>query len=43
MDGTVDATDLNSLALNWQSAANKWSDGDFNADGMVNVADLNMR
>ena len=41
LDGTVNALDLNALALNWQQDVARWSAGDFNADGMVNAADLN--
>ncbi len=41
LDGTVDAADLNNLALNWQQSIDKWSGGDFTADGVVNSADLN--
>ena len=42
LDGRVNATDLNNLALNWQQNSNAaWSGGDFTADGMVDVTDLN--
>ncbi len=43
LDGSVDATDLNNLALNWRKTENValWSAGDFTADGNVNAADLN--
>ena len=42
LDGTVDAQDLNSMAVNWQQSIAKWSAGDFTADGEVNAADLNL-
>ncbi len=42
LDGQVDATDLNALALNWRRTnADSWSQGDFNGDSIVNAADLN--
>lgn len=41
LDGMVDATDLNALALNWQANISAWSGGDFTADGVVNAGDLN--
>ena len=43
LDGLVNATDLNDLALNWQSQVlvDPWTKGDFTADGSVNAADLN--
>ena len=41
LDGSVDATDLNNLALNWRRNVTEWSGGDFTADGIVNAADLN--
>ena len=41
LDGTVNATDLNALALNWQGNTSTWSGGDFIVDGVVNVEDLN--
>ena len=41
LDGQVDATDLNNLALNWQQEVATWSGGDFMADGIVNSGDLN--
>jgi len=41
LDGTVDAQDLNSLALNWQQNVDPWSQGDFNTDGFVDASDLN--
>ena len=39
-DGTVNATDLNALALNWRQASNDWTGGNFEGAG-VNAADLN--
>jgi hypothetical protein len=42
LDGSVDATDLNNLALNWQKQADGWSAGDFTADGSVSAPDLNV-
>jgi hypothetical protein len=42
LDGIVDATDLNALALNWQGSENVWSGGDFTGDGVTNAADLNL-
>ena len=41
LDGTVNANDLNALALNWQQAGALWSTGDFTGEGNVNPADLN--
>ena len=41
LDGTVDAADLNALALKWRNSVAGWSVGDFTADGLVNSADLN--
>ena len=41
LDGTVNATDLNRLALNWQQDTSEWSGGDFTTDGVVDSADLN--
>ena len=42
LDGLVNATDLNKLALNWQiDNATSWCQGDFNLDGHVNASDLN--
>ncbi len=43
LDGVVDATDLNVIGLNWQSATcNTWATGDFTGDGAVDAADLNV-
>ena len=41
LDGSVNAIDLNAMALNWQSEASGWSLGDFTANGRVNASDLN--
>jgi hypothetical protein len=41
LDGSVDAGDLNNLALNWRQDVSLWSAGDFNADGSVDAGDLN--
>ncbi len=43
LNGTVDATDLNRIGLNWLSNDDSllWSGGDFNGDHVVNAADLN--
>ena len=42
LDVTVDAADLNELALNWQQDVTGWHHGDFNNDGFVNAGDLNL-
>ena len=41
LDGSVDATDLNNLALHWQQNGTQWSAGNFTADGSINALDLN--
>lgn len=42
LNGKVDPTDLNELALNWQTdVATSWCQADFNHDSSVNPADLN--
>ena len=41
LDGTVDAADLNALALNWRGSDAVWSGGDFTGDGNVTAEDLN--
>jgi hypothetical protein len=41
LDGSVDATDLNNLALNWRQSVTQWSGGDFKVDGFVDPGDLN--
>ena len=42
LDGSVDAGDLNALALSWQDSVASWSGGDFTADGIVDAGDLNL-
>jgi hypothetical protein len=43
LDGKVNATDLNQVGINWQSAAGVgWANGDFSGDDQVNAADLNL-
>ena len=42
LDGNVNATDLNAMALSWQQSPNTWSGGDFDASGQVNAGDLNL-
>ncbi len=43
LDGDVDAGDLNSLGVNWQSqAATSWAQGDFDGSGTVDAGDLNL-
>ena len=41
LSGTVNANDLNAMALNWQKNVATWSGGDFTASGRVDAADLN--
>jgi hypothetical protein len=43
LDGSVDATDLNNLALNWRKDEDValWSAGDFKPNGVVDSGDLN--
>ena len=42
LDGKVDSSDLNQLALNWQDTnVSSWSMGDFGGDGRVSSSDLN--
>ena len=41
LDGKVDATDLNALALNWRSEGAAWSQGDLTGDRNVDASDLN--
>jgi hypothetical protein len=42
LNGIVDASDLNTLGVNWlNSNATSWCSGDFNQDGNVNASDLN--
>lgn len=42
LDGSVNANDLNALALRWQQQIATWSGGDFTANGTVDAADLNV-
>ena len=42
LDGSIDALDLNDLAVNWGQDIDTWTGGDFTADGTVNAADLNV-
>ena len=45
LDGRVDATDLNTLAMNWQlddAAIARWGGGDFNGDRVFDTKDLNV-
>jgi hypothetical protein len=39
-DGTVDVTDFNMLAADFNKSGQKWSTGDFNFDGVVNAEDF---
>lgn len=41
LNGSVNASDLNAMALNWQEDVTTWSGGDFNGSGRVDAADLN--
>ena len=41
LDGDVDENDNEILDDNWQQAGN-WEDGDFNGDGIINSADMNL-
>ncbi|TWT66933.1 Periplasmic pectate lyase [Posidoniimonas polymericola] len=41
-DGDVDDTDFNAVVSNWGSTSALWEDGDFNGDGMVSGADLDI-
>ena len=41
LDGTVNAADLNAVALSWQQTVATWSGGNFTADGIVDSNDLN--
>lgn len=41
LDGSVNASDLNDMARNWNQEVARWSAGDFNADGIVDARDLN--
>jgi hypothetical protein len=42
LDGSVNATDLNTVGLGWQQMVAGWSAGDFTADGSVTAGDLNL-
>ena len=42
LDGRVDPSDLNAMALNWERNVTGWSSGDFTSDGVVDAADLNV-
>jgi hypothetical protein len=42
MDGRVDVGDLLAVARDWQDSGETWVGGDFNGDGIVNQADLQM-
>ena len=43
LDGDIDASDLNNLALNWQIPGDYgWSGGDFDGNGIADSADLNL-
>jgi hypothetical protein len=41
LNGSVDMTDFNALAMNFGQGGKLWTDGDFNYDGVVNALDLN--
>jgi len=41
LDGMVDSSDLNALALSWNQEGKTWSQGDFDGDGRVGSSDLN--
>ncbi len=41
-DGTVDISDLGTLATNWQNQVDRWSLGDFDFNGLVDISDLGM-
>ena len=41
LDGSVNATDLNNLALSWRQDTTQWSGGNFAVDGVVDSTDLN--
>ena len=41
LDGSVNAEDLNAMAVNWQTSGKVWSTGDFTGEGDVNAPDLN--
>ena len=41
LDGNVDATDLNTIGVNWLSTGRVWSTGDYTGESDVNALDLN--
>lgn len=41
LNGRVNASDLNVIAVNWQLGTNRWCGGDFDGTGFVNATDLN--
>ena len=41
LDGSVNAADLDNLAVKWRESAAIWTGGDFTADGVVDPRDLN--
>ena len=42
LDRIVDISDLNSLALAWNTAGTNWSQGNFNGDARTDIVDLNV-
>jgi hypothetical protein len=40
LDGQINATDLNALAISWQQDVHNWTDGNYTGSA-VNAADLN--
>ncbi len=42
LNGTVNASDLNVLGVNWQTSPDPWGSGDFDASGFVDAGDLNL-
>jgi hypothetical protein len=42
LDLTVDAGDLNNMAVNWLDSPNTWMGGDFDGSGIVDAGDLNL-
>ncbi|HWP40632.1 MAG TPA: pre-peptidase C-terminal domain-containing protein [Tepidisphaeraceae bacterium] len=42
LDRRVDSRDLHQLASSWQLLGRRWSQGDFNFDGSVNQADMDI-
>ncbi len=42
LDGTVNMSDFNALAMHYGSTGQYWNAGDFNYDGVVNLLDLNV-